>query len=163
MGAVRPVALWVFVFLLLIPVEARERVGCFTPKEIWPMVAKWSKAYGLDPYLVYAVVWKESRLCPSALGRKGEIGLGQIMPQTALFLGIPPQHLWDPEWNLMATAKYLRYLYGRFHSWERALMAYNAGPTRVARGDTPAASAAYARHLLQVYAYIKSGSPKKGD
>ena len=39
--------------------------------------------HGLSPFLVKAVVWRESRFNPGARGRKGEIGLMQVMPATA--------------------------------------------------------------------------------
>ena len=39
--------------------------------------------YGLEPALVKAVVWQESRFIPRARGRAGEIGLMQLMENTA--------------------------------------------------------------------------------
>ncbi len=136
-------------FSLLLP---QASAACTPTVELWGKVRKYASAFGLDPYLVYVVVWRESRFCPRALGRDGEVGLGQVKPSTALFLGVPPQYLWDIDWNLYATAKYLRYLYDRFGSWPKALAAYNAGPARVAKGDIPEATQRYVRVVLTAYA-----------
>ena len=38
--------------------------------------------------LVWALIWQESRYDPLALGTKGEVGLGQLMPATAQALGV---------------------------------------------------------------------------
>lgn len=151
------VRLAVFFFLLLGDAVAR----CLTPAEVWPKAKRWAEAFGLEPLLVYSLVWRESRFCPQAVGKKGEIGLGQIMPDTARFLGIPPSYLYDPDWNLYATAKYLRYLYGLFGSWEKALAAYNGGPGRMTRGTTPQVSWRYSAEVLEAYAFLKKEMGKR--
>ncbi len=148
--------------LLLGLLGAGQAKACAPTHELWLKIQKYSKAFGLDPYLVYSLVWRESRFCPDALGAKGEIGLGQIMPATARFLGIPPQYLWDPEWNLYATAKYLRYLYDRYRNWEKALAAYNAGPARVDQGRVPESAQTYVHAVLASYWAIKESQKRGG-
>lgn len=122
-----------------------------------PKAERWAKGFGLDPKLLYAVVWRESRLCSQVVGSKGEIGLGQIMPSTALALGVHPSYLYDPDWNLYTSAKYLRYLYFRLRDWEKVLMAYNAGIGRVTSGNIPPASVTYARGVLAHYSQLSRG------
>jgi hypothetical protein len=92
-----------------------------------------ASTYGLEPALLEALVWQESRYCVDALSPKGAIGLGQLMPNTAVSLGVNPH---DAEENLFGAAAYLRAQWDRFESWELALAAYNAGPGAVvlARG-----------------------------
>ena len=114
-------------------------------------VEYWAKAHGLDPILLAAVVWVESRYCPQALGRAGEIGLGQVKPVVALQYGVDPQALWDPDTNLWVAARYLRDLYLRFGRWDLALGAYNRGPTRVAQEGLDSKGLWYARAVLSVY------------
>lgn len=46
-------------------------------------ITRAAQRHGLSPFLVKAVVWRESRFDPLARGRKGEIGLMQVMPDTA--------------------------------------------------------------------------------
>ncbi|MGE4609947.1 MAG: lytic transglycosylase domain-containing protein [Paracoccaceae bacterium] len=60
----------------------------------------------------------------------GAIGLTQLMPRTALELGVNP---WNAQQNMEGGARYLRQQHDRFGSWELALAAYNYGPTTVER------------------------------
>ena len=85
---------------------------------------------GVPPELFLALVHAESSFNPKALSRVGAIGLTQLMPATARELGVNP---YDPVQNLVGGARYLRSQFERFGSWQLALAAYNAGPTRVAR------------------------------
>ncbi|MFN4179345.1 MAG: lytic transglycosylase domain-containing protein [Armatimonadota bacterium] len=85
---------------------------------------------GVDPRLVVAVIACESSFKPDAVGKKGEIGLGQLKPETAAGLGVDP---YDPVQNIDGCVRYLRQQIDRFGSLELALAAYNAGPNAVSR------------------------------
>ncbi len=85
---------------------------------------------GVPVRLFLALVHAESSFNPRARSPVGAIGLTQLMPATANELGVNP---YDPIQNLTGGARYLRQQYERFGSWQMALAAYNAGPTRVAR------------------------------
>jgi len=64
----------------------------------------------------------------------GAVGLFQLMPATALQMGLrlrPKDERTDPDKSAQAAAKYLHYLYVRFKDWRLTLAAYNAGETRV--------------------------------
>lgn len=87
--------------------------------------------YGVDPILVRAVAWQESRFRDSAISRKGAIGVMQLMPETASWLGVNP---YDPRDNIFGGVAYLSTLLDRFGGDVRlALAAYNAGPEAVTR------------------------------
>src|SRR6266403_5850686 len=76
--------------------------------------------------LVRAVIVVESGFNPSAVSKKGAIGLMQLQPATAKRYGV--KNIYDPEQNVRAGAKYLSDLLARFDSnLELALAAYNAG------------------------------------
>jgi soluble lytic murein transglycosylase-like protein len=85
--------------------------------------------YGLPRPLVRAVMAAESGFQQDAVSPKGAIGLMQLMPDTALLLGVDPH---DPAQNVEAGVRYLHDLLLRYdYSLYRALAAYNAGPGAV--------------------------------
>lgn len=85
---------------------------------------------GLDPWLLAAVVYIESRFDHRLTNGTGATGLGQLMPQTARAANVDPK---DPWGNLMGTAMTLRAYYRMFGDWSLALAAYNAGEGAVRR------------------------------
>ena len=85
---------------------------------------------GLDPHLIHAVIWAESRCNPIAVSSRGARGLMQLMPATARQYGVADA--FDPLQNIRAGARYLRDLLDLFGgNVELALAAYNAGPRSV--------------------------------
>jgi soluble lytic murein transglycosylase-like protein len=105
--------------------------------------------YALDPKLVEAVAWRESRFRPEARSNKGAIGVMQLMPDTARDLGVDPH---DPAQNIRGGALYLRRMMSAFDGDVRlALAAYNAGPAAVRKhGGVPpyAETQAYVTSIL---------------
>jgi soluble lytic murein transglycosylase-like protein len=93
--------------------------------------------HGIDPALVHAVVAAESNYQPAARSQVGARGLMQVMPSTARDLGVrSAKMLLDPEENLEAGVKYLKWLLERFDGdLTSAVAAYNAGPGAVQKYD----------------------------
>jgi len=88
--------------------------------------------YDVDPALVAAVIETESRFHPQARSRVGARGLMQLMPKTGRWMGA--RNLNDPDQNIDAGVKYLKYLQGRFDgNLNKAIAAYNAGEGNVRR------------------------------
>lgn len=85
--------------------------------------------YGVDPALVRALAWVESRGNPAARSRAGAVGVMQLMPNTAAGLGVRDRL--DPADNIDGGVRYLRAQMTRFATAENALAAYNFGPSRV--------------------------------
>src|SRR6266516_1270656 len=96
-----------------------------------------AKKNNLPPELVAAVVHTESKFVPTARSGAGAVGLMQLVPRTGRWLGA--RNLTDPTQNVMAGAKYLRYLVDRFDgNTQKAIAAYNAGEGNVRRfGGVP--------------------------
>ena len=96
-----------------------------------------AKKNNLPPELVAAVVHTESKFVPTARSGAGAVGLMQLVPRTGRWLGA--RNLTDPAQNVMAGAKYLRYLIDRFGgNTQNAIAAYNAGEGNVRRfGGVP--------------------------
>jgi soluble lytic murein transglycosylase-like protein len=94
-----------------------------------------AREHGIDPALVHAVVEAESNYRPGAKSQVGARGLMQVMPATGREQGVASAAmLFDPQANLEAGVKYLKWLLARFDGdLTNALAAYNAGPGAVAR------------------------------
>lgn len=96
---------------------------------------------GVDPYLVAALIRRESAFNPTVTSSAGAIGLMQIMPQTGRGLAqgaglrnFNPDMLKQPELNVHLGVRYLASLIDRFdRDLSLVLSAYNAGPTRANR------------------------------
>ncbi|GBG15011.1 uncharacterized protein NMK_2612 [Novimethylophilus kurashikiensis] len=96
-------------------------------------IAKAAVKAGVDPVLVHAVIFVESRYHPTALSLKGAIGLMQVLPETAARYGIKDPAK-SPQANLRAGTLYLSYLIRTFDNrLDLALAAYNAGEGAVLR------------------------------
>lgn len=96
------------------------------------LVREHAKLFGFDWRLIVAQIYQESRFNPNAESSAGAVGLMQILPSTAVEIGISELH--EPEAAIRAGVRYLSSLYERFEdklSFEDrtwfALAAYNAG------------------------------------
>jgi soluble lytic murein transglycosylase-like protein len=111
--------------------------GSISPKDPWidALIRKYSQIYGVDPYLVRAVMRHESGFNAGAESPKGAQGLMQLMPGTAAQMGV--RNPFDPEQNIAGGVGYLRRCLDRFqHNVPLAVAAYNAGPESVAKCGT---------------------------
>jgi len=110
-----------------------------------------ARRYKLDPALVKAVVWRESRFHPGVRGRAGEIGLMQLTDaaaqewaETVRAYPLPEAHLYDPRTNAFAGTWYLCKLIERYRKTDDpvpyALADYNAGRANVLKWAREAAA-----------------------
>ena len=96
-----------------------------------------SRRMGVSADLVRAVIQVESAFNPTAVSNKGAMGLMQLMPATALELGV--SNPFEPDQNIRGGVAYLKRLLDRYdEKVELALAAYNAGMGNVEKyGDVP--------------------------
>lgn len=95
------------------------------PKLDW-IIYRAGESQGVDPRFIHAVIQQESRYQTGALSHAGAQGLMQLMPATAKRFGC--DDVTDPESNIKAGTKYLKWLLKRFEgNVELALAGYNAG------------------------------------
>ena len=101
-------------------------------------------SHRVDPFLIKAMIWHESRFNPRAQGKAGEIGLMQIKMDVvrdwarARSVNVPPrENIFDPYVNIEIGTWYFA---RAFHKWSDsthalllALGEYNAGPGRLRR------------------------------
>jgi soluble lytic murein transglycosylase len=145
-------------------------------KLISPVAAE----HQIDPMLVKAVVWRESRFDHQKVGNAGERGLMQVSPKAAnewarenKITDFKLDQLFDPKTNLEAGSWYLR---RAIDHWQNesdplpfALAEYNAGASRAQRwvganGETATeflghidfpATRNYVKSILERYAFYK--------
>lgn len=111
------------------------------PTDFEEYVSAYSEEYGVPEYLIFAVIDVESDFRPYTTSEAGARGLMQMTPDTfewltsAEHLGedLSSDELFDPEVNIRYGTYYLSYLFEKFHDWDTALAAYNAGPSNVAK------------------------------
>ena len=94
------------------------------------LIEQAARIHRLDPTLLKAVAWQESRGRMRAISPRGALGVMQLMPSTANELGVDPRVMTD---NIRGGAIYLRRQLVRFGTVPLALAAYNAGPGAVLR------------------------------
>jgi soluble lytic murein transglycosylase len=99
-----------------------------------------ARNYDLDPALLAAVVYTESRFRADARSSAGAVGLMQLLPETGEAIALRTggdrfvvTDLLDPEINVRYGSWYLRELLRRYHDTRTALAAYHAGQGNVDR------------------------------
>ena len=92
------------------------------------LVEKHAAAQDLDANLVWAVMARESGGRWNATSHKNARGLMQVIPPTAARMGVDPKNLYNPEHNIIAGTRYLRFLSNRYNgNIDLMLAGYNAG------------------------------------
>lgn len=120
-----------------------------------------AQRYKIDPSLVKAVIWQESKFDADARGKAGEIGLMQIREDAAWEWAeaekIDPFHheqITDPRKNILCGTFYLSKVYKRYLKTDNpvpyALADYNAGRSHVLRWSKGAASTNSSAFLKQM-------------
>ena len=112
----------------------------------------------IDPNLLAAVIFQESRFDPKAVSRRGARGLMQLMPRTAAYVGV--RDSFDPEQNVRGGARYLAEMFETFNGeLELSLAAYNAGPMAVKKKGVNATAEA-SHYVASIKSYYTAGQPK---
>ncbi|GAB4294812.1 MAG: hypothetical protein Kow0090_09580 [Myxococcota bacterium] len=156
----------------------KDKTNEMSPEELHKLAAIIVKEAGrqnLDPLLILAVIYVESRFDPNAVSQKGALGMMQLMPDTkewlmerhfrANFLNCADEE--DDEFanNIAIGAAYLRRLIDAYDSVNWALSAYNYGPGKVARirrgeGEEPVNFWSYANRVQSVYSRLRKLSAR---
>jgi hypothetical protein len=113
--------------------------------------------WNLDPAFLRAVIAHESNGNPSARSSAGAVGLGQLMPDTAMRLGVTNRY--DPAQSIYGAAKYLDLALNTEGDPARALLYYHGGPGW--RGNYGSESANYVPAVAKRYAQFASADTKK--
>jgi peptidoglycan lytic transglycosylase len=118
--------------------------------------------YDLDPALIAAVIYQESKFEVDARSDAGAIGLMQVQPETAKGIATRTggsrfrvDDLYDPEINVRYGSWYLRHLLDKYGSEDRALAAYNGGQGNVDRGVVYTETRHYVERVLELRAIYR--------
>ena len=120
-----------------------------------------AQRYGVQPALVKAIVWRESRFNPAARGRVGEIGLMQLREEAAQewadaehIRGFAHEQCYNPMTNALAGTWYFKKLLQRYQKTDNpvpyALADYNAGRGNVLKWLTGEAATNSATFIDQI-------------
>jgi len=125
----------------------REQPGWWVrlshPLDYRAQVVGYARIYHLEPALVAAVIYEESRFRPDTQSSAGAIGLMQLLPSTARGIAEHtggkhfriPQDLYVPDLNIRYGCWYLAHLRHKYAghpgAGDLALAAYNAGQANV--------------------------------
>ena len=116
-------------------------------RHVVDLFRKYGDRYSLDYLLMMAQGYQESGLDQNARSRVGAVGMMQVMPATGKELDVGDINQLEP--NVHAGVKFIRFLIDRYFASDSitplnqtllAFAAYNAGPSRVQRLRTEAAS-----------------------
>ncbi len=122
--------------------------GSWSQAQVGELLESTARAHGMDPAVVKAVAWQESRWRVDAVSSSGARGVMQVMPSTGRWISSNlagrTLDLDDPADNVLAGVLYLKYLQQLTGGNEaRMLASYLQGPNAVARNGISAAGQRY--------------------
>ena len=112
------------------PTYDRSTATTNTPSTYNDIIRGAAKAYRVSEQLIHAIIKVESNYNPNAKSHAGAVGLMQLMPNTARYVGVTDRY--DVKQNIFGGTKYISEML-RQHGGDLqlALAAYNAGPGNV--------------------------------
>ncbi|MEZ5228412.1 MAG: LysM peptidoglycan-binding domain-containing protein [Acidimicrobiales bacterium] len=119
-----------------------------------PVFERWAAANDLPVDLLMATAWHESGWNQEALSSAGAVGVGQLMPVTAEWIGAsligqPALDRFEVEDNIRMSARYLDWLLDRNDGDVRlSLGGYFQGPTSVSNGEWLDATEQYVANVM---------------
>lgn len=125
--------------IMLLPTAKKAIQSLTLPLNYASIIRQQAQAKHLNPALVAAVIYAETRFRPHAVSSAGAEGLMQVEPTTAEFLArrsgattFTVSDLSKPQVNIAYGSYLLRYLLNKYDGDKGlALAAYNAGETNV--------------------------------
>lgn len=127
------------------------------PIEHMQVISAEAGASGVQPDLIAAVIYQESKFAEDARSDRGAVGLMQVLPETARWIhrqpGAPaaaPERLAEPAVNIAYGVWYLHYLIDKYGSQDLALAAYNGGETNLRRWIADARSAGRSLNVADI-------------
>ena len=131
---IRSILIIITVIFAIIPTYSCES----QPQKYAETIKLYSRMYGVDPALVFAVCETESHFNPQAYSPMGAVGIMQIMPETGEWLATrlsfenySNDELYNANTNIRFGTYYLSYLQTLFEEDWQVIASYNAGEGKV--------------------------------
>jgi soluble lytic murein transglycosylase len=116
-----------------------QELQMYYPRGYADLIEPLARDAGIADHIVYGMVREESYFDARIVSSAGAVGLSQLMPSTAASvaqrLHIMDPDLRDPATNLAIGVRHLKDLLGNAGSVTKALLAYNAGLSRLRQWD----------------------------
>jgi len=136
-------------------------------RQVAVAVVEEARRVGFDPLFILAVMEVESDFLPDAVSNANARGLLQLRAVTLEEIKrhetLPPKAAYEPESvaNLRLGIRYLALMQRRFRTRERALAAWNAGPSAVEKalaetGEIPDRWLAFARNVEREHRRLRA-------
>ncbi|KAF0134656.1 MAG: Lytic transglycosylase catalytic [Candidatus Saganbacteria bacterium] len=133
-----------------------KKVEEWEAQSIADSILKYGQIYNVNPKLACALIARESRFNRFAVSPSGAQGLGQLLPSTAVGLGVYDP--FDIDQNVKGTVRYLKSLLDRFENPDKvtfSLAGYLEGPNNVKkRGGFKGSSKKYIEDIYNIYQKI---------
>jgi transglycosylase-like protein with SLT domain/sporulation related protein len=114
---------------------SRPRPDCIRlatySRDVCNSIARNADDFGLPRGYFARLIWQESHFNPNAVSWAGARGIAQFMPETGRLQGL--ENPYNPAEELYRSARYLKFLRGKFGNLGLAAAAYNGGENRVGR------------------------------
>ncbi len=123
--------------------------------ETMDLIKRYAEMYDFDWMMIAAQAYQESKLDQNKRSRAGAIGIMQVLRTTAADPNVGILDIEDPEQNVHAGVKYLRFLRSRYFSSREiepldqvlfSFAAYNAGPGNLRRARRRAVEMGFDRN-----------------
>jgi len=127
--------------------NVREEKSTKRYEDTIDIIKRYADRYDFDWLMIAAQGYQESRLDQRKRSPVGAVGIMQILPSTAADPNVNIPDIHDPEQNVHAGVKYLRFIRERYFSAPEikpldqvlfSLAAYNAGPANIAQARNKA-------------------------
>ena len=114
------------------------------------LIERYATSYGIDPNLIAAMMYTESRGNRFAVSHAGAKGLMQFMPATAERFGITDRT--DPSQSIRGACQYMRWLLDRYDgNVAKAVGGYNAGEGNIDKGRYPTETKNYISRVMSTW------------
>lgn len=130
------------------------------PKSMQPIFKSAAEKYGVAYELLTAVACAESDFNPNCTSRSGAMGVMQLMPGTAKYLGV--KNAYDPEQNIMGGSRYLAEKLKEHGSVKLALAAYNAGSNAVEKYNGVPPYTETQNYIKRILGYLGTDGSESG-